>query len=162
MPANGFPERVRIVEVGPRDGLQAERGTVSIETKIRLIDALSAAGLPAVEAGAFVSPKWVSQMADSAEVLAGIVRRPGTDYPVLVPNMKGLDLIDSCERLQPGWFVGLKVRVDRAIHAAVVTPRVTGGAVERREDGGDAGLVRHRVGGRGERFRQGSALTRVE
>lgn len=86
-----LPERVRIVEVGPRDGLQNEKAVVPTATKVELVDRLSAAGLPAVEAGAFVSPKWVPQMADTAEVLAAIARRPGVSYPVLVPNEKGLD-----------------------------------------------------------------------
>lgn len=85
------PRRVEIVDVGPRDGLQAEPGNVSTADKIELIDRLSGAGLPAVEAGAFVSPKWVPQMADTADVLAGIQRRPGTRYPVLVPNARGLE-----------------------------------------------------------------------
>ncbi len=85
------PDKVEIVDVGPRDGLQAEPGMVSTADKIALIDRLSEAGLPSVEAGAFVSPKWVPQMADAAEVLAGIQRRPGTRYPVLVPNMRGLE-----------------------------------------------------------------------
>ena len=85
------PDRVEIVDVGPRDGLQAEPGMVSTADKIALIDRLSDAGLPAVEAGAFVSPKWVPQMADAADVLAGIRRRPGTRYPVLVPNARGLE-----------------------------------------------------------------------
>jgi hydroxymethylglutaryl-CoA lyase len=86
-----LPERVRIVEVGPRDGLQNEKTVVATATKVELVDRLSAAGLPAVEAGAFVSPKWVPQMADTAEVLAAIMRRPGVSYPVLVPNEKGLE-----------------------------------------------------------------------
>jgi hydroxymethylglutaryl-CoA lyase len=86
-----YPSRVRMVEVGPRDGLQNEKDAVPAEVKIALIDQLSAAGLPVIEAGAFVSPRWVPQMADSAEVLAGIVRRPGVSYPVLVPNMKGFE-----------------------------------------------------------------------
>ncbi|MBT3810085.1 MAG: hydroxymethylglutaryl-CoA lyase [Rhodospirillaceae bacterium] len=85
------PDRVEIVDVGPRDGLQAEPVMVPTADKIALIDRLSDAGLPAVEAGAFVSPKWVPQMADAAEVLAGIQRRPGTRYPVLVPNARGLE-----------------------------------------------------------------------
>lgn len=85
-----LPQRAKMVEVGPRDGLQNEPEIVPTETKIRLIDALAGAGLPVVEAGAFVSPKWVPQMADSADVFAGIQRREGVDYPVLVPNMKGL------------------------------------------------------------------------
>ncbi len=82
-----LPSRVRMVEVGPRDGLQNEKVAVPAAVKIALIDLLSAAGLPVVEAGAFVSPRWVPQMADSAEVLAGISRQPGVSYPVLVPNM---------------------------------------------------------------------------
>ena len=86
-----FPSRVKMVEVGPRDGLQNEKDAVPAEVKIALIDRLSAAGLPVIEAGAFVSPRWVPQMADSAEVLAGIARRPGVSYPVLVPNMKGFE-----------------------------------------------------------------------
>ena len=86
-----LPSKVRMVEVGPRDGLQNEKAVVPLEVKVELIDRLSDAGLPAVEAGAFVSPKWVPQMADSAEVYARIEKRPGTDYPVLVPNMKGME-----------------------------------------------------------------------
>ncbi|MBL8806503.1 MAG: hydroxymethylglutaryl-CoA lyase [Rhodospirillales bacterium] len=86
-----LPARVRMVEVGPRDGLQNEPAPVDTAAKITFIDMLSAAGLPAVEAGSFVSPKWVPQMADSDRVLAGIARRPGTAYPVLVPNMKGFE-----------------------------------------------------------------------
>lgn len=84
--------RIRIVEVGPRDGLQNEKTIVPLDTKVELVERLAEAGLPAVEAGAFVSPKWVPQMADSAEVLARLRRRrPGTAYPVLVPNEKGLE-----------------------------------------------------------------------
>ncbi len=86
-----MPKFVRIIDVGPRDGLQNEAAPVSVAAKIHLIESLADAGLPAVEAGAFVSPKWVPQMADSAEVIAKINRRPGTRYPVLVPNMKGLE-----------------------------------------------------------------------
>ena len=86
-----MPKKVRIVDVGPRDGLQAEPGRVPTEVKIELIHRLADAGIPAVEAGAFVSPKWVPQMADSEAVLHGIERRPGTVYPVLVPNMKGFE-----------------------------------------------------------------------
>jgi len=88
---NGLPDRVRIVEVGPRDGLQNETQPVPTEIKIELIDRLGAAGLPAVELTSFVSPRWVPQLADAEAVLAGVDFRPGTDYPVLVPNMKGLE-----------------------------------------------------------------------
>ncbi len=85
------PSRVKMVEVGPRDGLQNEARPVPAEVKIRLIDLLAEAGLTAIEAGAFVSPKWVPQMADTAQVLAGLVRRPEVSYPVLVPNMTGFE-----------------------------------------------------------------------
>jgi len=84
-----LPQRVKLVEVGPRDGLQNESRSVPVAFKIDLIEALAAAGLRVVEAGAFVSPKWVPQMADSAAVLAGLRRRPGVRYPVLVPNITG-------------------------------------------------------------------------
>ena len=80
---------VTVVDVGPRDGLQNEARLVPAATKIALIDRLAAAGVPVVEATSFVSPKWVPQMADGAEVLAGITRRAGTRYPVLVPNEQG-------------------------------------------------------------------------
>ena len=86
-----LPRRVRIVDVGPRDGLQNEARSVPTAVKIELISRLAEAGLPAVEATAFVSPKWVPQMADHAQVMAGIRKKPGVAYPVLVPNMKGLE-----------------------------------------------------------------------
>ncbi len=86
-----LPEFVKIVEVGPRDGLQNEKAPVTTAQKIDLIDRLSQTGLQSVEAAAFVSPKWVPQMADSADVMAGISRKPGVSYPVLTPNMKGLE-----------------------------------------------------------------------
>ncbi len=86
-----LPRRVRIVDVGPRDGLQNEARSVPTAVKIELISRLAEAGLPAVEATAFVSPKWVPQMADHAEVMAGIRKKPGVAYPVLVPNIKGFE-----------------------------------------------------------------------
>ncbi|WP_149193762.1 hydroxymethylglutaryl-CoA lyase [Luteimonas suaedae] len=86
-----FPDTIRIVEVGPRDGLQNERAQVPTAAKIELIDRLSATGLKTIEATSFVSPKWVPQLADAAEVYAGIGRRPGVAYPVLVPNETGYD-----------------------------------------------------------------------
>lgn len=86
-----LPRQVRIVEVAPRDGLQNEAGNVPAAVKIELIHRLAEAGLPAVEATAFVSPKWVPQMADHSEVMAGIQKKPGVAYPVLVPNMKGFE-----------------------------------------------------------------------
>jgi hydroxymethylglutaryl-CoA lyase len=82
---------VTIVEVGPRDGLQNEQASVSTADKIEFVNRLSAAHLPVIEVSAFVSPKWVPQMADAAEVFAGITRRPGTRYTALVPNLAGLD-----------------------------------------------------------------------
>jgi hydroxymethylglutaryl-CoA lyase len=84
-------QSIRIVEVGPRDGLQNEAQNVAPETKIELIQRLADCGFGAVEAGAFVSPKWVPQMAGSDAVLAGLERRPGVRYPVLVPNEQGLE-----------------------------------------------------------------------
>ena len=85
------PDFVRLVEVGPRDGLQNEPCEVPTEVKIELIERLADAGLPAVEATAFVSPKWVPQMADHTEVLERIRRKPGVAYPVLTPNLKGFE-----------------------------------------------------------------------
>jgi hydroxymethylglutaryl-CoA lyase len=84
-------DRVHIVEVGPRDGLQNEPGEVPTAVKLELIERLADAGLPAVEATAFVSPKWVPQMADHTEVLERIRRKPGVSYPVLTPNLKGFE-----------------------------------------------------------------------
>ncbi|MBX9963395.1 MAG: hydroxymethylglutaryl-CoA lyase [Burkholderiales bacterium] len=86
-----YPHKVKMVDVGPRDGLQNESAPVSTEVKVRLIERLADAGLPVVEATSFVSPKWVPQMADAAEVMARIRRKPGVSYPVLVPNLKGLE-----------------------------------------------------------------------
>lgn len=86
-----LPKRVKIVEVGPRDGLQNEPEVVPAEIKIGLVDRLTDAGLPMIEATSFVSPKWVPRMADAAQVMAGIRRKAGVGYPVLVPNMKGLE-----------------------------------------------------------------------
>ena len=86
-----IPSRVRIVDVGPRDGLQNEKDIIAADVKVGLIDRLSDAGLPAIEAASFVSPKWVPQMADGAEVMARIRRKPGVVYAALVPNMKGFE-----------------------------------------------------------------------
>lgn len=85
-----FPAAVRIVEVGPRDGLQNEAARIPTTAKIAFVDALSRAGHAAIEVSAFVSPKWVPQMADAAEVFAGITRRPDVVYSALVPNLAGL------------------------------------------------------------------------
>ncbi|PZP22575.1 hydroxymethylglutaryl-CoA lyase [Pseudomonas kuykendallii] len=86
-----LPTHVRLVEVGPRDGLQNEKKPISVADKVRLVDDLTAAGLSYVEVGSFVSPKWVPQMAGSAEVFAGIQRKAGVTYAALTPNLKGLE-----------------------------------------------------------------------
>jgi hydroxymethylglutaryl-CoA lyase len=86
-----FADKVKIVEVGPRDGLQNEKQIVPTEAKVKLINDLSDAGLSVVEAGSFVSPKWVPQMADSAEIMQQIKRKAGVSYPVLTPNLKGFE-----------------------------------------------------------------------
>ena len=88
---HAHPSEVTVVEVGPRDGLQNESGSVSTADKIDFIDLLSASGLRVIEASAFVSPKWVPQMADAAAVFGGIARRPGAEYTALVPNVAGLE-----------------------------------------------------------------------
>ena len=85
------PKAVRVVEVGPRDGLQNEAKTVPTATKVTLIERLADAGLKTIEAGSFVSPKWVPQMADTAAVMQALKRRPGVAYQVLVPNLQGFE-----------------------------------------------------------------------
>ena len=86
-----LPERARIVDVGPRDGLQNEKAMIATDVKVVLVDRLTDAGLQAIEAASFVSPKWEPQMADGAEVRARIRREPGVVYSALVPNMKGFE-----------------------------------------------------------------------
>jgi hydroxymethylglutaryl-CoA lyase len=86
-----LPAKVRIVDVGPRDGLQNEKGEVPTAIKLELIERLADAGIRSVEATAFVSPKWIPQMADHTEVLERIRRKPGVSYPVLTPNLKGFE-----------------------------------------------------------------------
>jgi hydroxymethylglutaryl-CoA lyase len=86
-----LPANVRIVEMGPRDGLQNEKQEVPTAVKLELIERLGEAGLPAIEATAFVSPKWIPQMADHTEVLERIRRKPGVEYPVLTPNLRGYE-----------------------------------------------------------------------
>ena len=87
----GLPEQVSIVEVGPRDGLQNEKASVSTAVKVEFIERLAGAGLKVVEATSFVNPKWVPQLADAFEVFSGVERDPGVRYPVLVPNLEGLE-----------------------------------------------------------------------
>ncbi|MCB2071008.1 MAG: hydroxymethylglutaryl-CoA lyase, partial [Ottowia sp.] len=84
-----LPTQVKLIDVGPRDGLQNEKQPVPASVKIELVHRLQDAGLREIEVTSFVSPKWVPQMADNAEVMAGLRRRPGVRYSVLVPNMKG-------------------------------------------------------------------------
>lgn len=86
-----LPSHVRLIEVGPRDGLQNEAQPISVADKVRLVDALTAAGLGYIEVGSFVSPKWVPQMAGSAEVFAQIQRKPGVTYGALAPNLRGFE-----------------------------------------------------------------------
>ena len=88
---NALPKQVKIVEVGPRDGLQNEKETISAEVKIELVNRLTSAGFANIEAASFVSPKWVPQMATSKEVMAAIARKPGTIYSALTPNMQGFE-----------------------------------------------------------------------
>lgn len=91
-----FPQQVRLVEVGPRDGLQNEPEPIGTNTKLELIDCLGAAGLAHIEAASFVSPKWVPQMADHREVMQGLTRREGVTYSALTPNLKGLEAALEC------------------------------------------------------------------
>lgn len=86
-----FPHHIKIVEVGPRDGLQNEKQILPAQVKIDFINQLSNTGLSVIEATSFVSPKWIPQLADSAEVLQGIDKKPNVSYPVLVPNLQGLE-----------------------------------------------------------------------
>jgi hydroxymethylglutaryl-CoA lyase len=95
-----IPSRVTLVDVGPRDGLQNEKQSVDAVVKIELVHRLQAAGVSQIEVTSFVSPKWVPQMADNASVLAGIERKPGVRYSVLIPNMKGLDAALSMPRAE--------------------------------------------------------------
>jgi len=96
-----LPSKVRIFEVGPRDGLQNEKDIVPVEVKVGLTDRLTDAGIPVIEVTSFVSPKWIPQLADAPDVLAKIKRKPGVSYPVLVPNRKGLDgaIASGCEEI---------------------------------------------------------------
>ncbi len=87
----GYPKKVKLVEVGPRDGLQNESRNVSVDLRVNLINQLSACGFPVIEAGSFVSPKWVPQMANTIDVLSRIDKNSFTSYPVLVPNLRGLE-----------------------------------------------------------------------
>ena len=122
------PDRVSIVDVGPRDGLQNEAARVAAADKIAFINLLSAAGLPAIEAGAFVSPKWVPQMADTEQVFAGITRREGTRYPALVPNLAGLERAHAAGVTEVAIFAASsesfsKKNINQSIDESLVTYR---------------------------------------
>ena len=100
-----LPDRVRLVEVGPRDGLQNEQAMVPTDVKVALVDLLTDAGFAAIEATSFVSPKWVPQMADAAEVMARIRRKPGVRFSVLTPNMKGFEAATAAKADEVAVFV---------------------------------------------------------
>jgi len=91
-----YPKEVTLVEVGPRDGLQNTASTIDPQTRIQYINRLSNSGLKVIEVGAFVSPKWIPAMADTDAVMMGIEKRPGIRYPVLVPNLQGLERALAC------------------------------------------------------------------
>ena len=117
---SAMPRQVRIVEVGARDGLQNERAIVPTATKIELIDRLSATGLRTIEATSFVSPKWIPQLADAAEVYAGIARRPGVAYPVLVPNLQGYQRARAAGATEVAVFTAASEAFNqRNIHASI-------------------------------------------
>jgi hydroxymethylglutaryl-CoA lyase len=120
------PARVSVVEVGPRDGLQNEAARIPTADKIAFVDRLSAAGCPVIEVSAFVSPRWVPQMADAAEVFAGITRRPGTRYTALVPNLAGLDRALACGVTEVAIFAAAsetfsRRNINQSIDEALVT-----------------------------------------
>ncbi len=120
------PARVTIVEVGPRDGLQNEGAAISTADKIGFVDRLSAAGLPVIEVSAFVSPKWVPQMADAADVFAGISRRTGVRYTALVPNLSGLDRANAAGVAEVAIFAAAsetfsRKNINQTIDASLVT-----------------------------------------
>ena len=125
---DGLPGQVSIYEVGARDGLQAEATQVATEVKVELINRLTAAGLAAIEATSFVSPKWVPQLADAGEVMQRIERAPGVRYPVLVPNVRGVERALEAQVSEIAVFVSatesfakanLGTTVDGAIEMAV-------------------------------------------
>jgi hydroxymethylglutaryl-CoA lyase len=120
------PASVSIVEVGPRDGLQNEQATVPTADKIAFVDLLSASGLPRIEVSAFVSPRWVPQMADAAEVFAGINRRAGVRYSALVPNLAGLERAHAAGVIEVAVFAAAsesfsRKNINQSIDESLVT-----------------------------------------
>src|SRR5437660_10105935 len=108
-----LPESVRVVEVGPRDGLQNEKVRVPTEQKIQFINMLADAGLPVVETTSFVSPRAISQLSDAGAVMAGITRLPTTEYPVLVPNIKGMERALASGVVSIAVFTSVSVHLTR-------------------------------------------------
>jgi hydroxymethylglutaryl-CoA lyase len=125
-----IPKSVKLVEVGPRDGLQNESASLPTATKVEFIDRLSRTGLTVIEAGSFVSPKSVPQMADTAEVLARIQRAPGVSYPVLVPNLKGLETARAARAKEVAVFTAASESfVQKNIHCSIADSLERFGAV---------------------------------
>jgi isopropylmalate/homocitrate/citramalate synthase len=119
-PLSGLPRRVTVVEVGPRDGLQNERGVIATADKIRFIDLLSEASFPVIEATSFVSPKAIPQLTDAAEVMAGITRRPGVRYTALVPNVRGMERALAAGLREVAVFTGAsETFVQHNIHMSI-------------------------------------------
>jgi hydroxymethylglutaryl-CoA lyase len=117
-----LPPKVKIVEVGPRDGLQNEQANVSTLLKIELIERLARSGLKCIESTAFVSPKWVPQMADAAAVLAGITKLPGVSYPVLVPNLRGYQDALAADATEVAIFAAASEAFsEKNIHCSIAT-----------------------------------------
>lgn len=120
-----MPEAVEIVEVGPRDGLQNEKGVIATEDKIALIDLLSTAGFTRIETASFVSPKWVPQMADGADVMAGITRAEGVRYMALTPNMQGFERAVAARVDQVAVFAAASEGFSRANINATIDESLT-------------------------------------
>src|SRR5256885_5217279 len=108
-----FPRSVRVVEVGPRDGLQNEKALVPTEQKIQFIQMLAGAGLPVVEATSFVSPRAIPQLSDATAVMTGLTRLTTTSYPVLVPNLKGMERAIAAGVRSVGVFTAARERFTR-------------------------------------------------
>ena len=133
-PSPSLPQKVKIVEVGPRDGLQNEKESVSAAVKIELVDRLSQAGFANIEAASFVSPKWVPQMATSTEVMAGITRRAGTIYSALTPNMQGFEAaLAAANGLSQAAATLERVGAESRLEAAEAAARLDDKALSRRE-----------------------------
>ncbi len=118
-------DRVTIFEMAPRDGLQNERRPIATADKIALIDRLSACGFAKIEATSFVSPKWVPQMADAAEVMAGIARAPGTDYAVLTPNLRGFEAARDAQATEIAIFAAASEGFSKANLNATIAESLT-------------------------------------